>query len=275
MNCIICNAQTEYFLSKRYLKEPIDLMMKDIGEVIYHKCPNCGFTFSKTHFELEDAVWGKLNYDFHGLIAEGEMNASHGGNYPPYLEQAMMVYILSKYEILSTKNVLDYAGGTGTFSDILLKYFAIPSLIYEPYMHKAEDPRFIKREELGQYDIVFNSAMFEHIRSRSDLDEVNRVVPIDGALIIHSVICENIPADPDWFYFSPPVHCAFHTNKSMDLLMKQWGYSSSIYSPKAKSWVLLKIADKSIQEKIRQINGELKDNFLVYMPGFVDYWKGF
>jgi len=274
MNCIICDSPTHHFLSKSFTEKPLDQVMGEIGPVNYHKCSNCGFTYSQTHFDLEDSVWSKLNYDFHALIAHGEIHAAHG-NYPPYLEQALMVHILSKNQLLSTATILDYAGGAGTFSDLLSKYFDIPSLIYEPYMHRKEDPRFITREELGRYDIVFNSAMFEHIRSRSDLDEVNRVVATDGALIIHSVICENIPADPDWFYYRPPVHCAFHTNKSMEILMEQWGYSCSVYSLKAKCWVLFKKKTEDFEERISDINEQLKDKFFYLKNGFVDYWKGF
>jgi hypothetical protein len=274
MNCIICNSPAHHFLSKTFTEKPLDQIMAEIGQVSYHKCSNCGFTFSKTHFDLDDSVWGKLNYDFHALIAHGEMHAAHG-NYPPYLEQALMVHLLSKNQLVSTETILDYAGGTGTFSDLLSKYFDIPSLIYEPYMHRKEDPRFITREELGQYDIVFNSAMFEHIRSRSDLDEVNCAVASDGALIIHSVICENIPADPDWFYYRPPVHCAFHTNKSMGILMEQWGYSCSAYSPQAKCWVLFKKKPADFEKRLSFINNQIKDRFFYFEDGFVSFWKGF
>ncbi|MBL4706050.1 MAG: hypothetical protein JKY54_16105, partial [Flavobacteriales bacterium] len=101
------------------------------------------------------------------------------------------------------------------------------------------------------------------------------LVSEDGCLMIHTVICENIPKNPDWFYFGPPVHCAFHTNKSMEILMEKWGYKSSIYCPSAKSWVLLKRESKEILESVEAINVELQTEYLICKTGFVDYWKGF
>ena len=96
-----------------------------------------------------------------------------------------------------------------------------------------------------------------------------------GSLIIHTVICENIPKNPDWFYIEPPVHTTFHTNKSMSILMKQWGYEASIYCLSAKSWILLKEASQEIKEKVENINKEFQTEYLIYKEGFVDYWKGF
>jgi hypothetical protein len=92
---------------------------------------------------------------------------------------------------------------------------------------------------------------------------------------LHTVICENIPYDENWFYLEHPVHCAFHTNKSMNILMKQWGFVSSIYSPQAKFWVLFKEEPKDLDVKISYVNTLFQHEILIYKKGFVDYWKGF
>ena len=131
------------------------------------------------------------------------------------------------------------------------------------------------KDQLTKYETVINSAMFEHILKREDLDNVNNLVDKDGCLIVHTVVCENVPCDADWFYLRPPVHTAFHTNKSMSILMNQWGYHSSIYCPKSKSWVMLKKDIKNISNIINSINRELQTDYLYYKKGFVDYWKGF
>jgi hypothetical protein len=95
---------------------------------------------------------------------------------------------------------------------------------------------------------------------------------VGSVLIIHTVICGNIPMDSNWFYIDPPVHAAFHTNKSMSILMEQWGYKASVYCLSAKSWVLFK-EPKGVKEKVCNINKELQTQYLVYKDGFVDYWK--
>jgi hypothetical protein len=120
--------------------------------------------------------------------------------------------------------------------------------------------------------------MLEHILTREALDEVNNLVADDGILMIHTVICDRIPRDPDWFYLTPMVHTAFHTNKSMEILMKQWGYAASLYSPQAKSWYLFKKKYPQLSqlgEKINAINREIQGTYFHYKAGFVDYWKGF
>lgn len=115
--------------------------------------------------------------------------------------------------------------------------------------------------------------MFEHVINRRDLDEVNNLVSEDGGLFIHTVVVDSIPKDPNWFYIDVPVHTAVHTNRSMAILMEQWGYKSSIYSPQSKTWLLLKKPYKSIRPVIDSINEELQTQWLYGKDGFMDYWK--
>ncbi len=74
------------------------------------------------------------------------------------------------------------------------------------------------------------------------------------------------------------VHTAFHTNKSMEILMEQWGYVASLYSPQAKSWFLFKDESPALDclhEVSEKINNELQSKYFYYKKGFVDFWKGF
>lgn len=59
-------------------------------------------------------------------------------------------------------------------------------------------------------------------------------------MILYTLVYKRIPADQNWSYFEPPVKCYFHTNKSMSILMDQWGYISSIYFSVAKIWIFFK-----------------------------------
>lgn len=273
MKCIICNSDSEYFLSKKYSESPYDEFMREIGDVHYYKCKNCGFVLSKTHSELNKNQWVKLNYLVHNHLENPENQKMF--NQPPYVDQAMMLLILSKHGILSIKNMLDYAAGYGTLSKVLAKYCGIKLPIFDQYVEEGDANKYVHKDNLGKYDTVLNSAMFEHILKREDLDYLNNLVDKDGCLIIHTVICENIPQDANWFYLCFPVHTAFHTNKSMEILMNQWGYHSSIYCPKSKSWILLKKEIKGVTEVVHSINQELQTDYLYYKKGFVDYWKGF
>jgi len=271
LKCLICNGDTEYYFTKQY-SPPYDAFL---NKADFYKCNQCGFTFSKTVFDMSVNTWVKLNFDFHSYI-ENPSN-DKVGNQPPYFEQALMLKILLKNGIIDGKDMLDYAGGLGTLSKILKKYFSINLPIFDPYMQDKVNSKlsYIKESNLKPSKVVINSAMFEHIRFRKDLDQLNALVADDGMLILHTVICENIPKDPDWFYITLPVHSALHTNKSMSILMKQWGYISSVYCPSSKCWILFKKEPQNLLNKLKVINEEQQNNYLHYKNGFVDYWKGF
>jgi hypothetical protein len=273
MKCIICSSDSHYYFSKTYSEHPFDEFMREIGNVDYYKCENCGFVLSKTHSSLDESKWAHLNYLFHRYIEDPDSEKK--GNQPPYLEQAIMLCLLAKNGVISTASMIDYAAGHGTLSNILAKYFGVELPIFDPYIQAGNLGRYIHEKDLTTYKTVINSAMFEHILRREDLDRVNDIVAEDGCLIIHTVVCEKVPNDPDWFYLRPPVHTAFHTNRSMGILMNQWGYQSSVYCPQSKCWVLFRCPVKDLENTFYTINRELQSPWFFYKSGFVDYWKGF
>ena len=272
MTCIICNKPTNFFLSKSTFKEEYMKMIENIGSFEYFKCTNCGFTISKTHTELSSEKWLKLNFDFHHYIENNDAPI----NQPPYFEQAFIIKLLVSNEIISINNSIDYAGGYGTLSKILNEYFNLKLKIYDPYITNNDNTiEYVPTDRLSRYNTLFNSALFEHLFTREAFDKINNLITDDGCMILHTVVCENIPNDPNWFYMAPPVHCAFHTNKSMKILMEQWGFESSIYSPKAKSWILFKNEPLDLIKKIKAINTQFQSEIFLYKKGFLDYWKGF
>lgn len=273
MKCIICNSDSNYYFSKAYSENPFNEFMREIGRVDYYKCDCCGFVLSKTHSELDRNSWNSLNLQFHLYMENPDYEKKI--NQPPYAEQAMMLVLLKRNGIISTENMLDYAAGYGTLSNLLAKYYDLELQIFDPYIKSGNSSKYIDKAVAKAYKTVFNSAMFEHVLTRADLDQVNDLVDDDGCLIIHTVVCENVPNDPDWFYLQPPVHTAFHTNKSMEILMGQWNYHSSLYCPQSKCWVLLKEDIEGIENRVAAINQELRTNWFYSKKGFVDYWKGF
>jgi hypothetical protein len=273
MNCLICQTPTVWYFAKTYegLYAP---MMADIGPVQYWKCPHCGFVLSKTHADLPPAAWQALNQAFHHHL-EDPANAK-AINQPPYAEQALMLHLLAANGVVSGTNMLDYAGGYGTLSRLMGKYHGMHLPVHDPYVTAPSGVEYIPINSLGQYSTVINSAMFEHVLTRADLDLVNNLVTPGGALVLHTVICERVPPDPNWFYLVPPVHTAFHTNASMGILLQQWGYGASIYCPPAKCWILLKGQDHAAaQAACATLNRELQAPWFHFKQGFVDYWKGF
>ena len=107
MQCIICGESADFYFSKSYAKTPFKELLPE--EVNYYKCSNCGFVLSKTHADFTKERWGELNEAFHHWIEQPENNLE--GNQPPYAEQALMLSLLGKNDIIKTDNMLDYATG--------------------------------------------------------------------------------------------------------------------------------------------------------------------
>lgn len=272
---MICGTTSEPFFNKQYIETKYWAAL----EVAYYKCPYCGFVHSATHQEMSQPDWIELNNRCHRAFES--TRELRNINQPPYAEMALALSILSKNGLVATDRVLDYAAGYGTLAKVLSKYFGTDIACYDKYVTDdvaSDRVRYVGDDALSDCSLVINSAMFEHVLTRKDLDDVNGIVAGDGVLMLHTVVCETIPKNPDWFYLAPIVHCAFHTNKSMDLLMEQWGYSQSIYSPAAKSWFLFKEghpAGDGLSSRVAGLNDELQCEFFHHKAGFVDYWKGF
>lgn len=271
--CLICQGNTEYYFSKQhgvYSGSPFSGGFT----ADYWKCTDCGFVISKTHQRMAPSQWECLNASWHN---GGYATSTVDSGSPPYADQALALVMLAKNTVIDTSSVLDYAAGYAHLASFLKKYFSVTIQAFDPFVQN-KNIQYVDVADLQSYSLVINSAMFEHVLERASLDAVNSLVAEDGAMMLHTVVCENIPKDPDWFYMAPVVHTAFHTNASMNILMKQWGYAASVYAPQAKSWFLFKEKHPclpQLQSLIKKINSEMHKELFYYKAGFVDYWKGF
>lgn len=275
-DCIICSSPTAYYFSKIYPAYP-GSPFNGALTVDYSKCGHCGFVLSETHAGMQRELWSSLNTSWHHNTEDPDK--PNLTNQPPYANQALALAILDKSGIVDLGDAVDYAAGYATMVQLMRKYFGKSIHAFDCYVRNPDPAiRYVEEGELGKYRLVINSAMFEHVLNRAALDEVHALVADDGVLMLHTVICERVPPDPDWFYLKPIVHTAFHTNKSMAILMEQWGYAASIYCPQAKSWFLFKRGHPLVgrlDARVEAINLEIQAEYLIFKPGFVDYWKGF
>jgi Methyltransferase domain len=262
MKCIICNSKMEFYFSKEFQKYDLEI-------VNYYQCTFCGFVMSQTHQNMDLKSWKKLNHSYH---EEFYTKGHNEANFPPYFEQALMLYLLKNNNVLPNLDWLDYAAGTGTLSKILKSQFNIEVINFDKYLPASTN--YLTDLEGRKFKLVINSAMFEHVTKREHLDLLNDCVAQHGNLAIHTVVCEKIPKDPNWFYLLA-VHCAFHTNKSMGILMKDWGYKYSIYSPIAKMWILFRDTEmgNGLIKKIDFLNELIGGRQFYIKNGFYDYWK--
>ncbi len=242
----------------------------DLTQVDYWQCSHCGFCASKTHFDMSANEWNKLNDVFHSKSHFAEDNPYNRNQ--RYFNQSLMLSLMVKRGLINEGNWLDWGCGIGAVSRLLKDYFNLNLLTYDKYFTNQVNSITTKELTPRSFDLVVNTAVFEHVRGRDTLDEIESYVRDTGRFAIHTLIPENVPQDPDWMYLLP-VHCAFHTNRSMEILMNDWGYECSVYNEHSKMWVLFREKADAIKSDVDKLNKSLGWEYLHLKKGFMDYWK--
>jgi hypothetical protein len=208
--------------------------------------------------------WESLNRECHSAYLGSDVNPGD----PRWLERlaAQSTVLNDAYQeglIPAGRPWLDYACGDGKLSELLQKRFGLELQKYEIYMENKPD--YLQHKDLitNGFDFVITTSVFEHLTQRRQFDAIASLVAETGVLGVHTLVRETIPTDPQWFYLQAP-HCAFHTNRSMEILFQQWGYKSSAYHIESRLWLWFKgdMSDKIDESK-----------YVFKKGGFVDYWK--
>ena len=263
MKCIICGSDMNFYFTKTF-------NVCNLTEVDYWKCSHCGFCASKTHFDMTNDQWTALNNIFHSDSHYRDDNPYNRNQ--RYFNQAEMLFLMMKQGLIEHGAWLDWGCGIGSVALLLNDYFDIELVTYDKYFTPQINSISECDLRTRAFDLVVNTAVFEHVRDRDTLDEIESYVGGSGCFAIHTLIPESVPKDPDWMYLLP-VHCAFHTNKSMQVLMEAWGYSCSVYNEHSKMWVLFRQDADLIQSKVAIINRSLGWEYLHFKQGLRDYWK--
>lgn len=241
-----------------------------LGTVDYWRCGDCGFCASHTHLGMTDAEWSALNEAFH-TTSHSRTDNPYNRN-QRYFNQAMMLHLMRRQGLIGTGPWLDWGCGVGAVSKLLDRLFGIELRAYDrffvPEVNAITEAELVPRG----FDLVLNTAVFEHVRERQTLDEIESYVGPRGRLAIHTLVPEVVPCDPEWMYLLP-VHCAFHTNRSMQLLMEQWGYQCSVYNEHAKLWVFFRDDAATVGPSVEELNDSVGWEYLHFRAGFMDFWK--
>jgi hypothetical protein len=261
-DCLICNsADTRKYFSKDFEGK------YQLSQVEYWRCGNCGFVFSKTHYDMSKKEWEDLNIEYHSSY-HGSNNCPDDLNWVERLKtQAATITELARLKALPISLPwVDWGCGDGKLANLLNKN-QLPTLKYERYEKCGTD--YLNDLELysRKYSAVINTSVFEHVREREILESINNLVADDGVLILHTFVAEEIPGDPKWFYLLP-VHCSFFTNKSMQTLFEIWGYKVSIYHVPSRMWFWFKKNGNFIKKLFEQNQINKDMGFILKKPSW-------
>ncbi len=266
MNCLICAASMRFYFSKKFV-------LPELDAADYWRCEGCGFVLSRTHLEMSAAAWERLNHAAHAIYQGGESDPGDPRWRSRLEAQASVLVDAASIGLIQAgRRWLDYACGDGKLTDLLQARHGRELHKYDRYMGQGGD--YLKEVDLTAcgFDLVVTTSVFEHLTRREQCDAIHALAAPQGVLAMHTLVCEAVPEDPDWFYLAP-AHCAFHTNRSMALLFGQWGYTCSVYSVAAQLWLWFRRDADAIERSVDHANQRLGKPRYAFKRGFMDYWK--
>ena len=274
MNCLICGTtEMNPYFDKKY----------DDSVHSFLCCHECGLVINKTVYEMSSAEFKQIN-DWHKLTQGSSIqDTSNFEKRCKRLEpQADLIARLFFYGIFEEgMKAVDFGGGDGLFSEMCnkkyteLKQHEPQHLLIKTYekflMQDKKDLYFDVSDMIPKsFDLVISSAVLEHMIGEKEINDFFELTKNNGTVIFHTLICEKVPRDPDWFYIRKPVHCTLWTNRAMSKLYNKYGYVGCAYHLPSKMWLFF---NDDIKFNLLK---KCKDN----IPGkwsfskhFVDYWK--
>jgi hypothetical protein len=262
--CLVCGSSTVPHTVKRWGGT------LGLGDVLMARCVRCGFVQAETIYAMSEERWERLNVECHSLYQGSDENPTD----PRWLErmtaQRDVLAALHRLDLTPPgKPWLDWGAGDAKLSE-MLRPECVQLDSFDAYMG---GPDYLTQEDLKprSFGLVISTSVFEHVRSLEPLDDMERLVADGGIFAIHTLIAEEVPGDPDWFYYQAP-HVSFFTNDSMAYLFERWGYRSSVYHLPSKLWFCLKEPEERAREIAAKLNAETGTEDSIPGAGFVGYW---
>ncbi len=190
------------------------------------------------------------------------------------MAQSAIIGDVAALGLLPLGRWLDYGAGDGKLVNALAADHGLTVEKYEHSSNPAKGYLGINDLKPRAFSVVMHTAVMEHLRFRSQLNSVFNLVADDGVMILHTLVAEHVPKNPDWFYLLS-VHCSFFTNRSMQLLFEQNDYRCAVYNVASRLWIWFKQPAAVIRPIIEQANAKNRDPMFQYIfaESFVDYWK--
>ena len=275
MKCFVCKKgyMTPYFIKKRGC-ECIDEE--------FERCSNCGLVINKTLYEMTAKEWEEVNYIYH----DGYQGTDENADDPKWLSrlksQAEVFAGLFDCGIFSENmRTVDYGCGDGKLSQYVDDAFELrtghrPShqLIgkYEKYMALDGIVGYYTEADItpNSFDVVISCSVIEHLIGIEEIDKFFSLAKDNGTVCLHTLICEEVPRDPERFYLTPEGHCTIWTNAAMKIIYEEYGYVGCAYNLEAQMWFFFRDTDEFA--KLKELHDRIKGSWTI-SEKFVDYWK--
>ena len=258
--CFVCGGEMRPFMEKSF-------GMKNLDVCEYVRCENCGLVIAKTIYEMPRENWEALNRECHAAYQNTDALAVDPNWIPRLKEQAKVISELIRVGVLDKKaNALDYGAGDGKLSSFMRRKNWLKK--YDAYMSRPNE-NYLSAEDLKpeSFDFVITCSVFEHLIGAEDVNKIFALLNPEGIMALHTLICEEVPQDPNWFYLQP-VHCTFWTNKAMQRLFKVLGFVGCAYHVESRLWFMY--GDKRDLFKTCAFTSS---KTWIFANDFVDYWK--
>lgn len=237
--------------------------MKYLDTCEYVRCEECGLVVAKTLYDMPRDNWEALNRECHAAYQNTDTLDVDPNWLPRLKAQAKVLTELRACKVLEeTARAVDYGAGDGKLSDMCKPWL----MKYDAYMARP-NAGYLTAEELkpATFDFVITCSVFEHLLGAKDVDKIFSLLKADGIAALHTLICEEVPRDPNWFYLQP-VHCTFWTNAAMKKIFKQYDFKACAYHVESRLWFMFRDIEKFSRLKNSSSDFVLADEF-------VDYWK--
>jgi len=271
MNCFVCGSEMKDYFKKT--------MIPGTPDWNYVRCEKCGLVLCQTLYEMTSKEWQTVN-EKHKSYQSSDENPVDPNWVERLRSQAKLFADLAATGIWEHDvRFVDYGCGDGKLADYVRDEIQNRTgnteswrlLKYDKYMRPEGPSEYLQDADMksGSFDAVVSCSVFEHLLGRPDIDEIIGLLNGKGTLCTHTLVCEEVPQDPNWFYLLGG-HCTLWTNRSMSLLFEQYGFVGCAYHVEARMWFFFK--DRQRFELLRSKSPSIAGKW-VFSDQFVDYWK--
>lgn len=260
MNCFVCGGEMVPFMEKFF-------GMKNLDACEYVRCENCGLVIAKTLYEMPRSTWEALNRECHAAYQNTDTLDVDPNWLPRLKAQAEVLSELINFGVLDKNTrAVDYGAGDGKLSAFVSDKNWLKK--FDAYMSRPNE-NYLRELTPASFDFVITCSVFEHLLGAQDVEKIFALLKSNGTAALHTLICEEIPRDPNWFYLQP-VHCTFWTNAAMQKIFTQYKFKACAYHVEARLWFMFRDLEKFSRLKTcaEKIFGTW-----VFANDFVDYWK--